>query len=65
MQRTHSILALGRGGDQAVIKNISNIQYYGGKTQAIERGNKGKSRVIGHALKLLIDQAEKVVIMGH
>ena len=58
-------LALGRGGDQAVIKNISNIQYYGGKTQAIERGNKGKSRVIGHALKLLIDQAEKVVIMGH
>lgn len=58
-------LALGRGGDQAVIKNISNIQYYGGKTQAIERGNKGKSRVIGHALKLLIEQAEKVVIMGH
>ncbi|MCI8631662.1 MAG: DHH family phosphoesterase [Firmicutes bacterium] len=58
-------LALGRGGDQAVIKNISNIQYYGGKTQVIERGNKGKSRVIGHALKLLIDQAEKVVIMGH
>lgn len=58
-------LALGRGGDQAVIKNISNIQYYGGKTQAIERGNKGKSHVIGHALKLLIEQAEKVVIMGH
>lgn len=58
-------LALGRGGDQAVIKNVSRIFYYGGKTQAIERGNKGKSRIIVHALKQLIDQAENVVIMGH
>ncbi len=58
-------LALGRGGDQAVIKNIFNIQYYGGKTQAIERGNKGKSRIVSHALKQLIDQAENVIIMAH
>lgn len=58
-------LALGRGGDQAVIKNISNIQYYGGKSQTVEKSNKGKSRIIAHALKQLIDQAKNVIIMGH
>ncbi|MBQ3123611.1 MAG: DHH family phosphoesterase [Firmicutes bacterium] len=58
-------LALGRGGDQAVIKNITNISYYGGKTQTVEKSNKGKSRVIAHALKQLIDQASNIMIMGH
>ncbi len=58
-------LALGRGGDQAVIKNISNIKYYGGKSQTVEKSNKGKSRIIAHALKQLIDQAKKIIIMGH
>lgn len=58
-------LALGRGGDQAVIKNSTEITYYGGKTQAIEKSNKGKSRVIAHALKELILEANRVFIMGH
>ena len=58
-------LALGRGGDQAVIKNISNIQYFGGKSQSVEKGNKGKSRIVAHAFKQLIDQASRVIIMGH
>lgn len=58
-------LALGRGGDQAVVKNESRIQYYGGKTQSVEKSNKGKSRVVGHALKKLIEDAEEVLIMGH
>lgn len=58
-------LALGRGGDQAVIKRMSKIEYYGGKMQTVEKGNKGKSRVVAHALKQLIDQSNRVIIMGH
>lgn len=58
-------LALGRGGDQAVVKNDSRIQYYGGKTQSVEKSNKGKSRVVGHALRKLIEDSKTVLIMGH
>lgn len=58
-------LALGRGGDQAVVKNDSRIQYYGGKTQSVEKSNKGKSRVVGHALKKLMEDSKTVLIMGH
>ena len=58
-------LALGRGGDQAVIKHISKIEYFGGKLQSVEKRNKGKSRIVGHALNLLISQAPRIMIMGH
>lgn len=58
-------LALGRGGDQAVIKWVNKVEYYGGKMQTVEKGNKGKSRVVAHALKQLIEQSKRVVIMGH
>lgn len=58
-------LALARGGDQAVVKNGEKIFFYGGKTQTVEKGNKGKSRIIGHALMRLIDNAKNVIIMGH
>lgn len=58
-------MALGRGGDQAVIKNISKFEYYGGRTQSVEKDNKGKSRIIAHALKTLMMQASKIFIMGH
>lgn len=58
-------LALGRGGDQAVIKKGSQIEYFGGKLQTVEKRNKGKSRIVGHALKQLIDQSKKIFIMGH
>lgn len=58
-------IALGRGGDQAVVKNIRQIEYYGGKMQTVEKRNKGKSRVIAHALRQLIDQSSRVLIMGH
>lgn len=58
-------IALGRGGDQAVVKNINKIEYYGGKLQTVEKSNKGKSRVIAHALRQLIKQSSKVLIMGH
>ncbi len=58
-------MALGRGGDQAVVKNVRNFEYYGGKTQSVEKGYKGKSRVIAHALKLLMTQSSRIFIMGH
>ena len=58
-------LALGRGGDQAVVKRSMKIEYYGGKLQTVEKRNKGKSRIVGHALKQLIDQAKKIFVMGH
>ena len=58
-------LALGRGGDQAVVKTGSTLEYFGGKMQTVEKGNKGKSRIIAHAIKQLVDQSSKVFIMGH
>ncbi len=58
-------LARGRGGDQAVVKRFGKIEYFGGKMQTVEKGNKGKSRVVAHALKQLIEQSKRVVIMGH
>lgn len=58
-------LALGRGGDQVVVKKIDALNFYGGKTKAVEKRNKVKARVIAHALRQLIDQSEEVIIMGH
>ncbi len=58
-------IALGRGGDQVVIKNKEEIDFYGGKTKAVEKRNRVKSRVISHALIQLIDQADRVFVMGH
>ena len=58
-------LALGRGGDQAVVKKVSKIEYYGGRLQTVEKRNKGKSRIMAHALRQLIDQSNQVIIMGH
>jgi cyclic-di-AMP phosphodiesterase len=58
-------LALGRGGDQAVVKKVSKIEYYGGRLQTVEKRNKGKSRIMAHALRQLIDQSTQVIIMGH
>lgn len=58
-------IALGRGGDQAVVQSGSTLNFYGGKTKAIEKRNKVKSRVIGYALRQLIDQADEVFVMGH
>ena len=58
-------LALGRGGDQAVVKTDEGTTYYGGSLQTMEKSNRGKSRVVAHALKALINDADKVFIMGH
>lgn len=58
-------LALGRGGDQAVVKDGDALSYFGGKAQAVEKSNKGKSRMIAHGLKQLVKSSSKVMIMGH
>lgn len=58
-------VAKGRGGDQAVVKVGDDLSYYGGKTQSVEKSNKGKSRIIGHALRGLMESASNVIIMGH
>ncbi|NMA55590.1 MAG: hypothetical protein GX952_06665 [Firmicutes bacterium] len=58
-------LALGRGGDQVVIKTAHDFTYYGGKTMAPEKRTKVRARVIAQALKELIAAADRVVVMGH
>ena len=58
-------LALGRGGDQAVVKNGEKEQFFGGKLVQIERNTRVKARVKAHVLKELIEGKERVVVMGH
>lgn len=58
-------LALGRGGDQVVIKDGNNITYYGGKSQMMEKTTRVKARVKAHALKEFMLSKDKVVVMGH
>ena len=58
-------LALGRGGDQVVIKNADSIRYFGGKAPGMERNTRVKARVKAHALHEFISVADKVVVMGH
>ncbi len=58
-------LALGRGGDQAVVKSPEAVTYYGGKSQQVEKNTRVKARVKAHALKEIITSKDKVLIMGH
>ncbi len=58
-------LALGRGGDQAVIKTPEKITYYGGKSQQVEKNTRVKARVKAHALQEIITGKDKVLVMGH
>jgi c-di-AMP phosphodiesterase-like protein len=58
-------LALGRGGDQAVVKDGEKILYYGGKSQQMEKNTRVKVRVKAHALKQILDTNDNILIMGH
>ncbi|WP_026653284.1 DHH family phosphoesterase [Butyrivibrio proteoclasticus] len=58
-------LALGRGGDQAVVKSVDSISYYGGKSQQIEKSTRVKARVKAHALREIISGKDTVIVMGH
>ncbi len=58
-------VALGRGGDQAVVKSQDSIYYYGGKSQQIEKSTRVKARVKAHALREIISGKDNVIVMGH
>ena len=58
-------MALGRGGDQVVLKDGSNITYFGGKAPQMERNTRVKARVKAQALKEFISSKDQVVVMGH
>lgn len=58
-------LALGRGGDQVVIKTPKNLEFFGGTSKEIEKKSRVRSRVIAHALKDLILESNHIFIMGH
>ncbi|MDO4330673.1 MAG: DHH family phosphoesterase [Lachnospiraceae bacterium] len=58
-------MALGRGGDQAVIKDGEKIQYFGGKAQQMEKSTRVKARVKAHALRELMESKDRLLIMGH
>lgn len=63
--RTAIDLALGRGGDQAVVKDGEKIYFYGGKSKQVEKNTRVKARVKAHALRELLESKDKVIIMGH
>ena len=58
-------IALGRGGDQAVVREEGKYNFFGGRTQEVEKRTKVKARVISHALEELIQKVDKVMVMGH
>lgn len=58
-------LALGRGGDQVVIKNNDEISFFGGNSKEIEKRTRVRARVVSHALKELIFESDKIFIVGH
>lgn len=58
-------IALGRGGDQAVIRENSKYSFFGGRAQEVEKRTKVKARIIAHALEELILEAQDIIIMGH
>lgn len=71
MEKSHDLaqaaveLALGRGGDQAVVKTVEETTFYGGKSGAVEKTTRVRARIIGHAIRDLIGDAQTVVVMGH
>ena len=58
-------IVLGRGGDQAIVREDNKYHFYGGRTKEVEKRTKGKARIVSHALEELIKNAKDVIIMGH
>ena len=58
-------IVLGRGGDQAVIRQNEIYKFFGGRAQEVEKRTKVKARVVAHALENMIKESSKVMIMGH
>ena len=58
-------LALGRGGDQIAVKLDGKMQFFGGRTAAMEKHTKTKARIVAHAVRESIENADEIFIMGH
>jgi len=58
-------MALGRGGDQVAVKMGQKLSFFGGRSNAVEKRTRVRARVISHALRDLIKESDKVIIMGH
>lgn len=58
-------ISLGRGGDQVSIKRNDKYFFYGGKSKAIEKKTRVKARIIGYALRDLLNESKNVLVMGH
>ena len=58
-------IALGRGGDQAIIKQNGKYYFFGGRTQEVEKRTRVKARIVAQALEELMNSASNVIIMGH
>ena len=58
-------IALGRGGDQAILRKDGKYTFFGGRTQELEKRTKVKARIVAHALEELMQEAKNVIIMGH
>ena len=58
-------IVLGRGGDQAVVRENEKYVFFGGRTQEVEKRTKVKARIVAHALENLIEESDNVLIMGH
>ncbi len=58
-------LALGRGGDQVAMKVDGKSQFFGGRSKAVEKHTRVKARVVAHAIKDAMDNADEIFIMGH
>ena len=58
-------MALGRGGDQAAVKTVDGFEFYGGVSKGVERHTKVKTRIIANSLLELVDNADRIFIMGH
>ncbi|WP_028550638.1 DHH family phosphoesterase [Paenibacillus sp. UNC451MF] len=65
LAQTSLDMALGRGGDQVAVKVGERLSFYGGRSNAIEKRTRVRARVISHALRDLIKECDKVIIMGH
>ena len=58
-------IALGRGGDQAIVRENGKYKFFGGRAQEVEKRTRVRARVVSHALEELISEAENIIIMGH
>ncbi|HZG74367.1 MAG TPA: DHH family phosphoesterase [Paenibacillus sp.] len=65
LAQTSLDIALGRGGDQVAVKIGDRVSFYGGKSNAVEKRTRVRARVISHALRDLMKESDRVVVMGH